>query len=195
MRPDREAYARSEIDWGRLEAYARRVARETRREKAQRRVEIVETIPKRENRFFGLVSWEVTEEVKRIEPALQDYWVLLEQYFKETTIHQRNPFHRLIEIEWFRYCLGQDGSLFVESWTDLESIQQLNSGAPLNSFNTFPSERSRMTARDVERFDYRPRHYLTESGNVTIDRSDGLGDLHYHAKGVGLSKALGQLLR
>lgn len=197
MTPDLNAYERSSLNWHKLKAYARRVARETKRPKEVRTVKVRETQTRREIRFFGLITRVVPEDVVQTKHVPQDYWVVDRRYFQKTTILQPEPqFHRTIETEFTEYCLGDDGVIFTHIWTKFESLQILPRSDVINDCHSYPPEpRKPLTDRDVTFFDYYPRYYHSK-GNITYDRNDLHGnELRFHAKGVGLSKALGELLK
>jgi hypothetical protein len=203
---DPDKYRRSEIDWRRLNAYARRVARETSKPTDVRDVTKRGRRPKheRKSRFFGLssTSHTVIELYDETEHIKTDYWVLDRRYHSETTLHQRGPagFDRLIETDYIEYCLASDGALFRHSWEELQAWKRLGPGkAPINDHHTHPlSARQSLSEQDVMLFDYWPQVSSSKDDNVKYEADyafhPGLR-LRYHEKGVGLSKSLGQLLK
>lgn len=180
--PNRDEYNRSNVDWSRIEAQAVRAARETKKPREQTQREVVETRPKIEERFFGLWTRERTESVRRSVSVTKDYWSLCQLYFEETS---RNPFFR--ETEWRIYCLGVDGSLFVESFTEVLSLP--------HGTHRYAPDRRPMSEWDLAEFDFELRHYHGQRPDGTeISRNDQPGRLISRRKGDGLLIALGELL-
>ena len=188
MPPDKSRYERSQIDWKRLRAYARRVARETSRPKEVRVVTKRGKRPKtmyKQRIFRSPIPYTVMEPYEETEHINTDYWVLERRYLREITIWQND---RLVETEHHEFCLASDGALFKNVWEELEG-----------SGNTTPLRvRESLSDEDVMLFDYWPEVFSRRDGNTIIESNSrwlhtGL-ELRYHAKGVGLSKALGELL-
>lgn len=200
MPPDKARYERSQIDWKKLNAYAGRVARETSKPKHVRVVRQQGRRPKtmyRERLFRSPAPYEVIELYDETEHINTDYWVLETRYRAETTIRKDG---RTVETEYTEFCLSSDGTLFKHFWEEVEASLDPGPGRePINGHYTRPLDGPHsLSDRDVMLFDYWPDVRPLKRGNETIKANHWLDPrwtLRHHAKGVGLSKALGELLK
>ncbi len=192
MPPDPESYRRSNIDWQRLTAYARRVACETSKPKQTKVVTEQGQRPttKYKKRLLrSPLPYTVMEPYTETKRVSTDYWVLEERYRKETTVRPRDV---MIETTYTEYCLASDGTMFTHSW---EELTFRGSGDP--HIYDHSGQRS-FSDEDVMWFDCWHDVSPYRDGNVTIEAKHSvlhLLRLRHHKKGVGLSKALGELLK
>lgn len=204
--PDRQAYNASTIDWSRIRAYARRVARETRapaEDDLSYSVTEHRTVTKRVEIKYGLFNLftrveHKSERVavdKRVEVAGR-HWVLerrhhhIERNTKERTYTNQETTH-----EQHYVVLLADGSLKKVVLTETENM---NTAHGRNTyFATHDHHLSDLSDRDVEAMDFETRHH--EYGahgkrTKTWGNRDPGARLLSHTKGVGLTKALKRLL-
>jgi hypothetical protein len=204
--PDRQAYNASTIDWPRIRAYARRVARETRTPAENgifyttTEYQTVTNPVEVKHGLFNLFtrvdkkSKQVTVE-KRVD-VVGRHWVLerrhhhIERNTKERTYTNQETTH-----EQHYLVLLADGSLNTVVLMETENMNTAHGRTTF--FATHKHFLSDLSARDVEVLDFEKR--LSEHGThgrgikTWGDREPGTR-LLYHAKGVGLTKALKRLL-
>ncbi|MDL9978635.1 hypothetical protein [Microbacterium candidum] len=125
----------------------------------------------------------IANEVGRRDPHASS-WKLMSRYWRRA---DKMPSYTETFRNSIDYLLLRDGTLVVEvvSWSEM-----LNP-----SYWETPKESSRHPFDDetVQMFDFEPRYYLSRDGNVETNRDHG-PKLLVHAKGVGLSKRLKELL-
>ena len=181
-------YEQSTIDWARLRAYAKKVAHETRAPRGTNIVTETKIVEDVSYGFFGRRKVS-RREVSIENQVLVDYWVLDSASFRQTwkgkystSFHERTMF-----------ALRTDGELVVlsESWEDGEGI--VNDRFSYNSHAKTFTERA-FVEPDITRFDYAREPHRSQgkvevwsTGNPSTKRLT-------HAKGVGLSIRLKQLL-
>lgn len=188
--PNAKAYEQSQLNWTKLRQYAVRVARETQAPRGTTRV-VVQESRTREIRtgLFGLSRKEESFTVDVTKERKNDYWELAQRFWRKDEKGRGSQADETT-TSTIRYCLGTDGRLFVliESATDV----YLKQGG---FFTTHDSSQHPMTASDVLMFDFASK-YDTSRGPVSIEtnRDPDVSKLKYHAKGMGLSLALKQLL-
>lgn len=200
MAISRAAYDASSVDWRRLGVFALKVARQTSRVPTRQTFPVRRTVLVEEREQQG---WWFSKRPKPrttleyyqhslTEPSFQ----LGSYYSSFEFIISRDPnYHARTETHRIFYGLATDGDLFCLNYDELEVVV---AGGLTLTLDGEPRI-SPLTENDVMRFDFYPDHYTgkTRQGNQTtnIDRNDMFGKrLRYHAKGVGLSKALKGLL-
>ena len=136
----------------------------------------------------------LVERVSRTESVSADYWTVDRRYFQKTAVVHGDPrYQTATEREVHEYRLGGDGELFIEYW---EEVEDFTVGKGNGVYIPPSGVRRQLTERDVILLDHWPWNYHRHKGRETVDRNDLLGNrLRYHAKGDGLFKTLGELLR
>ncbi len=172
---DRTTYDSSQVNWGRLRAYARRVASEA-------------TKP-----TTAVTAQDMQDRVQTSVVVVDDCWVLDRRTAEWTTERPKDTLYRRVEGFYTYRGLRRDGSLFCATVGDHEMFSSVGgwsctiNGAPVVSD---------MTVEDVMSFDFHPDLYRGRRGDQRVERDDMFGKrLRYHAKGVGLNLALGRVLR
>ncbi|MFG1869263.1 hypothetical protein [Micromonospora arborensis] len=204
--PDRQTYEASVADWPRLRAYAKRVARETRKpvegpiSYATTEYQTVEKERVRKSGPFGLFTRrELTSQqqpVTRRIDVVGRHWALdTRHYHIERNTRQRGGTHQEITHEQHTFLLLPDGALKHVVLYE-EEVMHVERGA------TRAFVKHSHSVRDVDdyqlkSFDFEKtyaEHGTHGRGTKTWgDREPGRR-LLVHARGVGLSLALKRLL-
>ncbi|MFG2008482.1 hypothetical protein ACGFNF_05350 [Micromonospora sp. NPDC048868] len=204
--PDKSAYEASTLDWARIRAYARRVARETRKPTesgiSYTRTEY-QTVTKRVEVRHGLFNMftkvqhrpERVAVIQRVD-VVGPHWVLdrRNQHIERNTRH-RNTTHQETTHEQSWVVLLPDGSLKKVVLWEEENLRTENNRSTY--FGTHSHSIADLGDGDVRAMDFEKRHseYGTHGKGVKTwgDREPGRR-LLTHAKGVGLTQALKRLL-
>ncbi|MFI9452470.1 hypothetical protein [Amycolatopsis sp. NPDC052450] len=204
--PDRQAYYASTIDWSRIRAFARRVARETRTP-AENGIFYTateyQTVTKQIETKHGLFNLFTKVEDKRERVAVSKrvdvvgrHWVLEERHHHiEHSTKDRTYTVQETDHERHYVALLADGNLKKIILTETEVMS--NTHGRTTVFTTHKHSLSDLSGSDVETMDFEKQHYETGTGSTGIkawgDREPG-NRLLRHAKGVGVTQALKRLL-
>ncbi|MEV4859903.1 hypothetical protein [Streptomyces ossamyceticus] len=201
-----KAYEASTADWKRLRAYARKVARQTRRPLAAAigytvtDYRTVERQVVREHGPFGLFKRTETRSERqpfsRHVPVIGQHWVLEVRHQNiEKNVGGRGGHHQETTHEKTTYLLLPDGELKCVAVWEEESVHTAD-GRTQIVVDTSHHVRD-IGDRDLRTFDFEKCHReYGRHGRGTKtwgDREPGKR-LLVHAKGVGLSAALKRLL-
>lgn len=198
-------YEATQINWARLNKYARDVASSTTRPATARTCtvtyqEAITTTTPRGWFRSDLVTTTYEPREKQV-PVTGPCWVLDERYAKYTSTQPSNGRGRpaeVLEDNRTLYCLNPGGALVVVSYSTLEQfIPRTQYGGSHYQHSISEKSTTRpMRDDDVELFDFHPMSRLGSRGpREKVDRTDMASDRRkYDSKGVGLSVALKRLL-
>ena len=195
----RREYDATVINWSRLEAYAKRVARETKRQPTQISVLCHAQVSSTTKSLFGMRSHTSIEMVATQRVLCDECWTLDHKTATWEREMSQDPKYRCqIRTEHIYRGLESDGSLFSLRFSEFKIIDVTARPIEQTRIDSEPSKGA-MDKGDVMSFDFQTDYWSHEDrvgGHLEkVTRDDIWGkQLRYHAKGVGLSKKLSELV-
>jgi hypothetical protein len=193
MEFDRNIYDTSNIDWNKINALAKRVAKETKAPRFEHDVTILETKERTVScGFLNLQRRVETYQEKTAIHIVEDYWVLEQRiYWSE---EQKNDLI-ITEKDCNNYCLRSNGALFF--CTDgLEEVAFYKTGGSYYNKKGGSEERA-MNDEDVTLLDFWALHRDFDETNLVLRDSRQCSEeikFNYQTKGEGIIKLLNDLL-